>query len=233
MSELDDLEELAEQASFRINQDARTKHCAPGRKLGWSIAPNIEHAAVPRGEKTAASEPRSPSIPQAQAPIVVNFSAAEVTSYTELIGGIQARIGELGIRQVDFDDLAGFAPGLSGKVFGPSQVKRLGPEKLFDAIRAAGLRLRLEPDPEQLEKMQKQIVENCQPRQAKQARPGNLARPGKKVIDAVLGYLANNAGGLTQLNAAMKEARSNWGRHAAKAREQKRQCGSGDLSAAA
>jgi hypothetical protein len=36
---------------------------------------------------------------------------AEVTSYTELIGGIAARLGELGIRYEDFDDLAGFAPG--------------------------------------------------------------------------------------------------------------------------
>jgi hypothetical protein len=99
------------------------------------------------------------------------------TSYTELIGGIQVRLAELGIRQVDFDKLAGFPEGLTGKAFGPSQVKRLGPEKLFDAIRAAGLRLRLEADPEQLERMQKAIAENCQPRQANQARMSNHASP--------------------------------------------------------
>jgi hypothetical protein len=105
------------------------------------------------------------------------MTGAEVTSYTELITGIQARLGELGIRQVDFDKLAGFPEGLTGKAFGPSQVKRLGPEKLFDALRAAGLRLRLEADPEQLEKMRQQIEENCQPRQSNQARPNNQASP--------------------------------------------------------
>jgi hypothetical protein len=57
------------------------------------------------------------------------------TSYTELIGGIQARIAALGIRQLDFDKLADFPAGLTGKAFGAAQVKRLGPEKLFDAIR--------------------------------------------------------------------------------------------------
>jgi excisionase family DNA binding protein len=99
------------------------------------------------------------------------------TSYTELIVGIQARLGELGIRYEDFDELAGFAPGLSGKVFGPAQVKRLGPEKLFDALRAASLKLKVEPDPEQLEKMRKQMAEKCQTRQANQARPQNQASP--------------------------------------------------------
>src|SRR6266704_6851888 len=100
-----------------------------------------------------------------------------VTSYTELICGIQDRIGELGIRQLDFDKLAGFPEGLTGKAFGPSQVKRLGPEKLFDALRAAGLKWKLEPDPEQLEKMRKQIAKKCQTRQANQARPQNQASP--------------------------------------------------------
>jgi hypothetical protein len=155
-----------------------------------------------------------------------------ITSYTELIAGIQARLGELGIRQIDFDKLAGFPEGLTGKVFGAAQVKRLGIEKMFDAIRAAGLRLRLEPDPEQLERMRKQIAENCQPRQANQARPGNRSHLSNALIDEVLGYLANKTGGLTVLNAAVKEARSNCSRHAAKVLwEKRRACGTGDFAA--
>jgi hypothetical protein len=134
-------------------------------------------------------------------------------------GAIQARIGELGIRQVDFDKLACWADGMSGKIFGPSQVKRLGPEKLFDAIRAAGLKLKLEPDPEQLERMRKQIAESCQPRQANQARPNNSANLSNKIIDGVLDYLANNKkDGLVRLNKATKQARSTLARHAANAR---------------
>lgn len=106
------------------------------------------------------------------------MTTAEVTSYTELIGAIRAQIGVMGVKYADFDALAWFAPGLSGKVFGPAQVKRLGPEKLFDALRASGLRLRVEIDPEQLAKMQamieKQLIE---PRQANQARMNNSASP--------------------------------------------------------
>jgi hypothetical protein len=65
--------------------------------------------------------------------------------------------------------------------------------------------------------MRKQIAENCQPRQANQARMGNHSRPSNKMIDDVLSHLANKKGGLTVLNDAVKEARSNWARHAAKA----------------
>lgn len=101
----------------------------------------------------------------------------EVTSYTEMVTAIQHRVEALGVRLVDFDDLAGFPSGLSGKVFGPSQVKRLGPEKLFDALRAAGLRLKVEEDPEQAEKMRARIAENYNPRQANQARNLNQASP--------------------------------------------------------
>jgi hypothetical protein len=60
---------------------------------------------------------------------------------------------------------------------------------MFDAIRASGLKLRLEADPEQLAKMQKQIAENCRPRQALQARPGNQANIDQRTVDRVLIYL--------------------------------------------
>jgi hypothetical protein len=135
-----------------------------------------------------------------------------ITCYTELIEGLRDRVGKLGVRYQDFDELAGFPAGLSGKVFGPSQVKRLGPEKLFDAIRAAGLRLRIEEDPEQATKMRGHIAENFLPRDAKNARPGNFANPSDKLIDHVLRHLAGRKGGLHRLNLAVKLARSNAGK---------------------
>jgi len=110
------------------------------------------------------------------------MTPTECTSYTELFNGIRSQLGALGIRYEDFDELAGFAAGLSGKVFGPAQVKRLGPEKMFDAIRAAGLRLRIEVDPEQAHKMQTRIAENYNPRQANQARPGNASSPASSAV---------------------------------------------------
>jgi hypothetical protein len=121
--------------------------------------------------------------------------STEVTTYTELMAGIQAQVGALGLKLTDFDDLAGFPAGLSGKVFGMLQVKRLGPEKMFDAIRAAGLRLRLEVDPDQEAKMKQRITENYNPRQANQARIGHASTlPSTAVLSRVLKPLGRNGG---------------------------------------
>jgi ferritin-like metal-binding protein YciE len=140
------------------------------------------------------------------------FAPVDVSCYTELINAIRSRVGELGIRYQDFDSLADFAAGLTGKVFGQSQIKRLGPEKLFDALRAASLKIRIEPDEEQLRRMQKSMAENCQPRQAKQARMNNHSHLSNKMINGVLDYLANKKGGLARLNKAVKQARANHAR---------------------
>jgi hypothetical protein len=231
-SDIDELEQIASQTDIHVN--IRRKQGSRGwggGRFGWTAQPNIERASAARAVVPPIKAKESAELDAPAAPTIHIFSGAEVTSYTELVVGIQQRIGELGIRQVDFDVLAGFAPGLSGKAFGPSQVKRLGPEKLFDAIRAAGLRLRLEADPEQLEKMRKQIAEHCQPRQGNQARMGNRSHLSNKMIDDVLNYLANKKGGLTVLNNAVKEARSNMARHGAKALwEKKRAVGPVDFA---
>lgn len=119
----------------------------------------------------------------------------EVTSYTELMAGIQAQVGALGLKLSDFDDLAGFPAGLSGKVFGMLQVKRLGPEKLFDAIRAAGLRLRIEIDLDQEAKMRARISENYNPRQENQARICHAATtPSSAVLTRVFKAMGRKGG---------------------------------------
>lgn len=117
------------------------------------------------------------------------------TSYTELMAGIQAQVAALGLKLKDFDHLASFPEGLSGKVFGLMQAKRLGPEKMFDALRAAGLRLRIEVDPDQLEKMQRRITENYNPRQANQARNGHASTPlSSAVLSRVFKPLGRSGG---------------------------------------
>lgn len=142
----------------------------------------------------------------------------EVTSYTELIRGVDARRIALGIRQADFEKLAGLSEGLAGRVFGPAQVKRLGPEKLFDVIRAAGLKLRLEPDEIQLAKMQKQIAENCIPMQSNQARNGNHASPvGTALLSRCFKHLSR-LGNEARSRKMTKAERSASARHAANMR---------------
>lgn len=131
-----------------------------------------------------------------------------VTSYTELISAIRDQVGALGVRYQDFDELVDFPPGLTGKVFGPSQVKRLGPEKLFDALRGAGLRLKVEPDPEQIEKMRKRIAANFNPRQANQARMNNEASPaGRHMMGRVFRHFAKLGGKARMAKMSKKELR--------------------------
>jgi hypothetical protein len=111
----------------------------------------------------------------------------QVTSYTELIAGIEAARTELGIKQRDFDDLAGFAAGSWGKAAGLLGVRQLRLEYMFAAIRAAGLRLRIEVDPEQRAKMLTRIADNYNPRTGYQARNGHAASlPSTPVLNRVM-----------------------------------------------
>jgi hypothetical protein len=148
--------------------------------------------------------------------------STEVTSYTELMAGIQAQVGALGLKLTDFDDLAGFPAGLSGKVFGMLQVKRLGPEKLFDAIRAAGLRLRLEVDPDQEAKMKQRISENYNPRQANQSRLCHSSTtPSSAVLTRVFKAMGRT-GGKQRWHGKSKKERSAHMKMMVMAREKKR-----------
>src|ERR1700687_870627 len=145
-----------------------------------------------------------------------NYGLTPVTSYTELIGAIREQVGVLGVNYEDFDVLAGFATRLSGKVFGPCQTKRLGPEKLFDALRASGLRLSVEQDPEQTARMQAKIKKKLMhPRQANKARMANNAsRVGTALMSRCFKHLSR-LGNEARNRKMGKEARCESARHAA------------------
>jgi hypothetical protein len=208
MSNLDGAAEIAEQTSLRANGSARRG----GKGYRFCLSPNIERASVAREKFFIIRESPEPAKP---APVVHIFTGADITSYNEALPHIRDRVGSvLKIRYEDFDSLCGFASGLSGKVFGAAQIKRFGIEKFFDALRGAGLRIRLEEDPEQTAKMLARIADNYHPRQANQARQNNTSHLSEKTIDQVLSYLAGRNGGLRRLKDAVKEARSAIGRRA-------------------
>lgn len=144
------------------------------------------------------------------------------TSYTELMSAIQAQVGALGLKLTDFDDLAGFPAGLSGKVFGLLQVKRLGPEKMFDALCAAGLRLRVEVDPEQEARMRVRIAENYLPRQANQARLCHSSTTPSSVVLTRVFKAMGRTGGKARWSGKSKADRAAHGKLMVMAREKKR-----------
>lgn len=142
----------------------------------------------------------------------------EATVYTEAIGILRQRMAYFGIKYQDFDAHADFAPGYSGKVFGPSQVKRLGIDKFFDAVTALGLRIKLEEDPEQCARMRARIAENYLPRNANNARPDNHASPvSTKLLSRVFRHLSRE-GVKKRWRGISKKKRSEHGRNMAMAR---------------
>jgi hypothetical protein len=208
MSDLDALDEVAQQRTIRVNTRNNRG------KLGWSIPPNLERASASREgkaiEKPAALTPAEDE--KALEPVTRIPGEGIATHYVHLIPLLRDRLAYFAIRYEDFDTHCDFSDGITGKCLGPAMVKRFGIDKLFDALAGSGLRLRVEEDPEQTAKMKARIEANYIPRQSNQARPNNHSHMSNALIDEVLGYLANKWGGLARLNKAVKQARSNHAR---------------------
>jgi hypothetical protein len=147
-----------------------------------------------------------------------------VTCYREALPPIRDSVGAvLKIAYADFDQLAGWSDGMAGKIFGASQVRRLGIQKFFDALRAAGLRIRYEEDPEQTAKMLELVAKkDYEPRNDRQARMNNRSNLSNKLVDEVLNHLAEQRHGQAVLIGALKKARSNRSRRSAQTAAQKR-----------
>jgi hypothetical protein len=132
-----------------------------------------------------------------------------VTVYAEAIPLLRDRLAYLGIKYEDFDALCRIADGLTGKCLGPSQVKRFGVDKFFDAIRCAGLQIRFEEDAKQTERMRKRISEKYLPRQANQARPNNEASPaGTHMMSRVFRHFAKLGGKARMAKMSPKERKA-------------------------
>src|SRR4030081_2283409 len=115
MSDLDGLEEIAQQTALAVNQ--RTKH----GKFGWRISPNIEHAAV-RREKKKVARPAPSDVKPAPPPTVSTRKNASlgrmIGDYRGLIETCRQRADELGISRLEIDRLGGLPAGYAAKLLG-------------------------------------------------------------------------------------------------------------------
>lgn len=145
-----------------------------------------------------------------------------ITSYTEIIAAIEAGRVEMGYRQLDFEVLIGVTQGHWGKAAGLLQVKKFGIEKIFDALRGAGLRIRVEVDPDQRAKMLARAAKKFNPMQGNQARLCHASTtPSSAVLTRVFKAMGRN-GGKARWHRKSKEARSEHMRMMVMAREKKR-----------
>jgi hypothetical protein len=122
--------------------------------------------------------------------ITTNFADREIYAVASdrelLIEALDERRKELAMSMIEFDDLAGLAPGASGKYFGPSRTKGLGLHVFLKMLSALGLRLILEVDAEATD-----YVLTCRRQMvARHAHPANFAQPpGERTIDRVAHFL--------------------------------------------
>ena len=101
----DDLEQFADNVKLRPNTCVTVPH--RGSKASTFLPPHgLVHHEQPACPKVIAIPQSAIEPPQAAAP---QFQGAEVVCYSELIERLRDRVGDLGVRYLDFDKLAGFA----------------------------------------------------------------------------------------------------------------------------
>jgi hypothetical protein len=78
---------------------------------------------------------------------------AVIENYDELWSAIRIRVDEMGMTRHELDHLSGMQEGYSGKVLGPAQIKKLGPESLGATLGAICCKLILFEDPDATSKI--------------------------------------------------------------------------------
>ena len=157
-------------------------------------------------------------------PAVIAHNARQlgvVHDYDGLHRILRDRIEELNVARSTVDHVAGLPSGYSGKILSPQPTKRLGKLLLGSMLGGLALRLVVEEDPEQFERIKSRLVE----RQAGQTRPKLHADAKPVSIHDEARRLLQNAmrrNGRKGVRARMKkltpEERSRVARQAARAR---------------
>jgi hypothetical protein len=143
LSDLEDLEEAAEQISARVN--ARTKQ---GR-LGWGISPTIERAAAAHEPKPPAATKQPPR--RTQIPAAASLGRL-ITDYRTLVETCRVRADELDLSRVEIDRLGGLPAGYAGKLLGKDggepgrKHKKMWPIALESMLGVLGLKILLIED---------------------------------------------------------------------------------------
>jgi hypothetical protein len=147
VSDLEDIEEIAEQTNLRV--DARTKH----GKRGWGISPSIERATV-RRETEAPALHRTP--PAADPPTISKRKSASlgrlITDYRTLVETCRARADDLELSRLEIDRLGGLPVGYAGKLLGKDGAlpgrkhKKMWPVALESMLGVLGLKILLIED---------------------------------------------------------------------------------------
>ncbi|MGY8660944.1 hypothetical protein Q3C01_01080 [Bradyrhizobium sp. UFLA05-109] len=162
-TELDVLEELADQMSFSFGANGGGHK---GRRGGlWSVSPALERSKVARAPKnestTTASPPRAQrragrselANPLANVP-TAGETIATVTSYPELVEAFRAIKDRLGLSNKFVDDACDYADGITDKLLGPSHTKTINALSFSMFCAVFAVRFEMKVDLEAVRKME-------------------------------------------------------------------------------
>jgi hypothetical protein len=103
---------------------------------------------------------------------------APIGDYRGLVEALRDHIDRIGITFTSIDAISGLPPNYAGKLLCAPPVKFMSVLTLFTVLQTVGLRLRLELDPEQLERLQRRSDWIPSRRRGPRYR-GNRRHPGK------------------------------------------------------
>ena len=85
-------------------------------------------------------------------PRMSDLQAANPRCYEDLLALLRAQMDKLGLGINQLDEICGFPSGYSGKIFGPSRVRKLGHKSLWLLLPELGLRIAVIEDAQLLAK---------------------------------------------------------------------------------
>jgi hypothetical protein len=152
-------EEVFEQTRLGVNRKSPNR--AGRMQTCWELSPAFERAKVARDPKPVqpTAKPIVVAVQQpSNAVLCADASNAEIRTYDDLIGYFKKRADELNISRLTLDHIAGLPDGLSSKVLGLKQTRRIGMATLEYFLQALALRLVVIPDPDALERNRSRYV---------------------------------------------------------------------------
>ena len=146
---------------------------------------------------------------------------AVVADHNQLLAAIRRRVEELELSYEVVEHLAGLQSGYLAKIIGNPPIKRASPFTSFLILQALGLRVKLEKDPELIEKLSKRWTKRKLPK-SKKSIPD--AGTYKYEVTPDLMRRRGRLGGYARAAKLSRERLSEIGRAAVNDRWSKKQC---------
>jgi len=153
MSEIKELEQIAERAAAASNVGHRDRRRDRPKVLNYSVPPNLQRSHVAREKPAKEAKPPVPIVPLVASTLADGEPSAagplaSIETYDDLHRALRLRAEEMGFARRTIDELAGLTGGLTEKILGPRQRRKLGMKSLGGLLKVLRVKLLMVEDPE-------------------------------------------------------------------------------------